>query len=677
MYKVIAFAATCIVAVISGVILSRKTQGITFIGANSDNEKQARAASFIGQWRWPSDMHKYGGGKTRTKDVFVLGLVVLRRLLGDNAGGDPTVRLCILVNSISAVLIFLVAKTYWDIATGLLVFALFITSFWPYLVVLFGGHICVAQMFFLASVYLMQLAELRLWPSDLVSYFVSGLAIGLMMFSSASSRKYLPLLGGAFFYSQREALVIVGEGVPADLLRIEGVRLAVASSAIAFLLAVGLIALTYRRVVTAMYSGRAPAWLNQLIAGRDRLGLEYYLVRASKIVQLLAKFSFVIVLYLGVCLALFRSPYFYYSQFLVLLGTFLVFVLFTYPDIIQNLEGYFYYWNAPKQHGHYRLYKRHFESIAKPIGDKLRGSGVRWVIRFLLRIAPFHLAYYVLSGGLIGYLLFRTGLQQTDVWKSAGMLFLSLSPVLVGEMTRGPQVGRSYYPAFAGLLLMMGYAVSWMGESLSAEGRAIFLALTGGAVLAGVAWNMRVFLDDVLPARMAPAWLARTLMAKGIKEFYTYDTHYNDALVKIMPKRALDRVEIRFINSLRDVKEGYIVVPGTSAKAFNMESQQEAIEQGDFNKDPILTQLIESKEIERYALTSFKTFGTSRVWIQESDVGSYRDLIVGEIGESDRWRGRAWILDAAKLHAEGRSGHAIENLLKPSAITGDAEVIRA
>lgn len=44
--------------------------------------------------------------------------------------------------------------------------------------------------------------------------------------------------------------------------------------------------------------------------------------------------------------------------------------------------------------------------------------------------------------------------------------------------------------------------------------------------------------------------------------------------------------------------------------------------------------------------------GTSRMWIEESDVGSCRDLVLREIGEYDRWRGRAGILDAEKLHAD-------------------------
>jgi hypothetical protein len=97
-----------------------------------------------------------------------------------------------------------------------------------------------------------------------------------------------------------------------------------------------------------------------------------------------------------------------------------------------------------------------------------------------------------------------------------------------------------------------------------------------------------------------------------------------------------------------------VVVPGSSAKAFHMESQRWAIEHGDFDLDPHLNRLIESKEIAQYAVASFKTFGTSRTWAQEADITSYRDLIAKDIRDEDRWRGRGWVLDARKLQAVGQ-----------------------
>ncbi len=654
-WNVPVYPATVLLSLGIGLAVCRMVRGITFFGINTDNEKQARAAAKAGQWRWISDMHKYGSGKTRMKDAFVLALVGMQRILGDRTTDYPLVVLCVLSNSISAVLLFIVAKMYWGTEIGLLVFALFITSFWPYLTALFGGPICLAQMFVLASVYLMQIAEFGAPLSGLALYFASGLTIGLVFFSSASARKYLPLLAGAFFYSQRNAFSMVGEGVTTSMFPLDGVRLAVACSAMVILLAVGLVLLSYRQVVTAMYFERAPVWLNQVIAGRDRLSLEHYLAHAGdRIVQLLVKPSFVLVLYVGVCLVFVRSSYFYYSHFSLLLGICLVFVLFTYPNMIENVEGYFAYWNAPRLYGHFRLYVDYFKSIGRPISENMRGAGLQWVIRFFWRIAPFHSIYYVMSAGLLAYMLLLSGLDQRELWMAVGLVVLSLSPVLVGEITRGPQEGRSNYPAFLSMLLLVGYSAFKLDKSLPFQPRLVFWSVSMAGLLASTVWNLWTFLNDVWPARMAPVWLARALGALRIKEFYTYDTPYNDAFVNAMPQDVLEKCDLHFVNTLAEVREGYIVVPGTSAKAWNMEGQRCAIERGDFKNDPVLNQLIDSREITHYAVASFKTFGTSRMWNHESEVPSYRDLILGEIREYDRWRGRAWILDAGKMHTEGR-----------------------
>ena len=108
-------------------------------------------------------------------------------------------------------------------------------------------------------------------------------------------------------------------------------------------------------------------------------------------------------------------------------------------------------------------------------------------------------------------------------------------------------------------------------------------------------------------------------------------------------------MRVRIIEKLSEVADGYVVVPGTSAKAFNMESQNWAIRNGDFDIDPTLSDLIISRKISDCAIRSFKTFGASKVWVHESEVTSYRDLILHEITEQDRWRGRAWVLDARKI----------------------------
>ena len=108
-----------------------------------------------------------------------------------------------------------------------------------------------------------------------------------------------------------------------------------------------------------------------------------------------------------------------------------------------------------------------------------------------------------------------------------------------------------------------------------------------------------------------------------------------------------------YIESILDVDDGWIAIPGTSSKAINMESEVETIANGDYIKDPILNKLLETKDIEKIATVKFKTYGTSRIWSHESEVTSYRDLILHEITDKDRFRGYAWLIHSSKLKALG------------------------
>jgi len=230
------------------------------------------------------------------------------------------------------------------------------------------------------------------------------------------------------------------------------------------------------------------------------------------------------------------------------------------------------------------------------------------------------------------------------------LIFLvGFSPVILGEVTHSPQTGRSYFPGFIGYLLMISYMTFQVDQNLEGNAWYIFWCFSIITTFIGAFITLKIFTHDVLPARMAPARLKQMLEKLGIDEFYTYNTPYNDSFVDALPEEIRSQYKVHYINSLIEVREGYVVIPGTSSKAFNMESQQCAIKNGDFKEDPILNALLESKAIREFAVASFKTFGTSRIWVHESEVASYRDLILKEISEEDRWRGFAWIIDCKGL----------------------------
>ena len=646
-----------LVSAMLGLAVARVTRNVTFASPDTDNEKQVRAAARAGEWRWPSDMHKYGSGKTVMKDVLVLGLAVMQRVLRDRTTDYPLVVLCVVANAVSAVLVFVVASSYWNTGVGLLLWALLVTCVWPYQLAIWGAHICVAQTFFLAAVLFIQLADGAGPTLGLVSYSIAGIAIGLTLFSSASSRKYLPLLAGAFIYSQRETLWSSGLTLRFEEFLSDGMGLAIISVSAVLVLGAILLRFSYKRIVTDMYFERTPAWLNRKIPKRREFGLQHYIARASEIARDAITLCFVIVLYLLVSFLLSGSNFFYWSQLSLGLGVFAVVFLLTYPNVWSSLRAY-YGWVTWSRLGQskFHMYRKYFHAIGKPIKDEMRGGGLAWIVRYFGRVTPVHAIFYCVCLFLLAPLIALGGIQLGDSWKAVAIVILSVSPVLVGEITRGPQVARAYYPGFLGLLLLVAYVAFQVDHTSALPVRAALWSVAAVGILVSAGWHLWMFLDDVLPTRMAPARLGETLETLGIKEFYTYDTPYNDAFVQALAPTHRERYKIHYINSLKEVEKGYVVVPGTSAKAANMVADKYAIDHGDFDQDPELNHLIESKAITRYSVASFKTFGTSRILVHEDEVATYRDLILQEIRDEDRWRGRAWILDAGKLHAARQPG---------------------
>ncbi|OGX50231.1 MAG: hypothetical protein A3G88_05465 [Omnitrophica WOR_2 bacterium RIFCSPLOWO2_12_FULL_63_16] len=640
----------------SALIVGRMTRGILFWSAGMDQETQVRAAARSRERRWPSDMHKYAQGKAWMKDVGVLGLAVMQRLLKDTQTERPLTVLALMINTVSAVLLFMVARIYWNTAVGLYVVLLYLGCFWPYQIVLLGGFQGLATMLLLGFVRCLQQVEGG--AGEGVWWFVAaGALIGATMFASASGRKFLPLAWGAFLYSQRHLMAPLGGGRHGWESLAQGIGPALVAGVAVLAVAVSLFAMfrrvLFRRLVAAIYFERAPGALNRLIKARAQQPLEEYLRKEGPVTWGVTALGAGLVGYLVLCVALTRAASFYLAHGLILTGFCLAVLFFAAPDVVWNVKGYLSYWQAAARWTHYPLYKEFFATVGRTIRPGEMRLGPRWLLPFFWRTVPFHLVAYLLSLGTMLYVMCSAGREPYDVWETAGIALLSLSPILYGELTHSPQCSRPYFPALLGILLAIGHAGFLVEQRLPPEAR---LAWWGGAVaLAGISagWNLWVFLTDLWPARMAATWLNEALKSRGIHAFSTYDTPYNKSFLGVWPPQLREQFEIRYLRTLREVADGYVVVPSTSSKSFDMSTDDWAITHGDFDVDPELNRLLESKAIARYAVASFKTVASSRMWVQEHDVTSYRDLILKEVGELDRrWRGRAWILDGKRLAAD-------------------------
>ena len=650
----IAMAFSMVIAIAVGFL----TRGITFFGNRTDNHHHVSVASKLRLMAWPSEMHVGSPGSAAMKVLPVYLLAIFQRLMGDKKGERPLTVLCITANFSSAICIFFISVNYWGYEVALPVTILFVSSFWPWMLSLHGGPITVSQMCVLISVLFFQYAS-GYSSVELVMllYFFGGFSLGLSQFSSGSARKYIPISLAAFifgFWDTRTTFSFT----QAYLFNSSGIHIGI-WFILLLLIALVVVLFLYKPAIKSIYDGSVPPLFSGLFPSffaslseeikRSNFELEHYHLKGGKIVKKVSRLIGYIITYTLIVSYLFGTKIFFLSHLFLILGLFSAVFWLTCPEVGRNLLLFFKFATADKWAPRFPAYRGFFNNIGKPISNDMRGAGIRWIYAYLNRISPFHFYFFITSSiFLLIYAVFWE--KSLELLLGSTLIFIiSCSPLIVAEVTRAPQMGRSYFPVFIGLLVTIAFSLSIANQVLPQEWRAPYWSFLYGFLILGFIWNASIFLRDVLPARMAPARLAAFLKDSKVNELYTYDTSYNNAFLGAVPTDVLIGIDVRCIQSLREVNSGLIVVPGTSARAFNMESETWAIKHGDFDLDPDLTYLIESKLIEKCAVTSFKTFGTSRMWGHESEVVSYLDLILGLIGDKDRHRGKAWILDAEKV----------------------------
>ncbi|MEQ8195255.1 MAG: hypothetical protein RIB59_12285, partial [Rhodospirillales bacterium] len=285
------------------------------------------------------------------------------------------------------------------------------------------------------------------------------------------------------------------------------------------------------------------------------------------------------------------------------------------------------------------------ERLNVPYPKRVSSGGWAWHPRFLLRFAPFHMISAITATIFFGI---ATGIAEAPLdgaLKSSAIALLAMMPIIWGEISDSPQFARTYYPALISLLLPIGAALTLLEAAVPAE---IFWFGTLMIIAASAAWNLRILIADVWPARMTSRDAARALEAANGAVIATYATAFNNNLADCLPASLRER--LRQIRSLSEIRNGLVLIPGVTGYAANLQAEKEVLEKENFRDDPLLNDLIDSGRIKDAALTSFKTIGTSPYWTQESQIFSYLDLIHHRIGENERRQGRAWLIDAARAH---------------------------
>jgi hypothetical protein len=635
------------ITAIAGIGFSVITRGIFYNTQDTDNELMAYAAAQSHKWRWLSDVHKYSAStrKVSMKECTVILLAIFQKLFRSKTTDWPYASMTGFAISISTILIYLIASNYFSPVIGLIVAVLYIISFWPWQISLHGGHVNMANLFFLLSIYSIQISSGALFPHT-VLIAGGGAFFALCLFSSPSSHKYIIAIFAALFFSvyrnlftYKDPSVIINE-FPANYLLPLDVTIVVS-----FILVYVLALVIYKPVVEKMYYNKAPILLNKMISGRDRFPLTHYVKHANKKIKMLVRWSFWLVLSLLLLINFIPMP----VLLVFAAGFIFVFFMLTLPNIKENVSEYFAFMLEPQKKTHFRTYVDYFAKRGITVKRNTRGAGWSWIPKMLWTFAPFHVVLFVATF-LFGLYISISNKNMFEFFSLITLAFVALSPIIWAEITRAPQQSRLYSPGLITSLLLPAYVLSyntWTNHTL---------IIITGIVIIILAWNLWRFTSDIFPSRMTVRSLMKIINQRGIKDIYTYDTILNSFLLDTLPgvgnseylpkRKIMPPFRIHYIRRLDEVKDGWIAIPGANFGTSTITGENI---DDDYTRDPILNRLIETKQIEKIALLKLRTLFTSHIWVNEDDVTSYRALHLRDFKGDDFYSGHAWLIHSSKL----------------------------
>jgi hypothetical protein len=471
------------------------------------------------------------------KEALVVAISIFQHLLNDYEGLFPNILVLILATAGSGILIYFILRRIINEHAAFLGFILFTTCFWTYQYIIQGAHQPLVMFHFLLSTFF-----LLKFDGRGRFYFASGLALGLMLFSSPTAAIYLPYYLAAYIYQQQSLQ-------------------------------------------------KTFSWKNQLI-----------------------------------------------PLSLIGLGTLLIIGLFTIPDPIKNLKEFADFLSNSRTGNHFQINEQALDTVLPR-----RGAGLIWICKYFTLIMPILFGTYLIS---IFYLLKKFTHHRPLIW----LVLMSLSTPIIVELTQVAQFGRNYFSWLIGIIFLISYAAHYF-FSLDHKKKIKkgALALIMCIVITHTIFNLKIFLTDVLPSRMATSYMHDWFSSHPGQKNYAYLLHPHNINTANVINRPGTKNQIKFarIKSISEAKEGYMLIPVHTGKSIFVNCRFP-----DYMDDPELTRLIASGKLDRYIVASFPTLASSRIWPQEEEYCSYLDLIENKITDHDRNLGYTWILDLKKLHEE-------------------------
>ena len=313
------------------------------------------------------------------------------------------------------------------------------------------------------------------------------------------------------------------------------------------------------------------------------------------------------------------------------------------PKPIENIKRYITFLDMGTWASHFEAYPDQVKTFGKELPSNFRGEGLPWLLPFFFTVMPIELILFTLT---IFSMIYCVAIGELKFTSFFCITLIGVLPTLIVEITKGLQVGKSYLSSLTGFLITIVLGYKYLSLAIGEYSIYLFAGLTIIQILRA----FKIYKNDILPCRMGPVKLREFLIRSNYRNFYTYDTNYNNQFVGNMIYGFESLFEINYVNSINECpKDSVFVVPPTSSKSVAMETNSEAIQNGDFRGDPVLNSLLDNNLIQKYAIAKFKTLGNSKFYVNESEVTSYRYHILKQISNHDRILSYGWVLDLELL----------------------------
>jgi len=574
----------------------------------TDNEKMVLSASKINLFDWPSKMHDINYNRSQQREYWTIFLKLILIFFNKKDLSDfNNILLALLANLFSPILIYFISSNYFNPNIGFLISLLYVTSLWSHYISIYIGHILLSQLFFLVSLLLIQISFNNNFDiSRGLLLFFSGLFLGISYFSSSASRKYVYLILVALFIENSQVIKL-------DFF-IKNIK--IDKYAYIFLLTIFVFLFSFKKTINYYFKDNTKTILSLL---------NVFLI------VLILKFLF------------FETNYeIFESLFFVFIGFFLVLVHIFFPkkNFILNLKKHISWLNVTEWASHFRAYDKddQVKIFKHEIPKNFRGGGLLWIHKILLLYIPIIYLIFLILGVFLISLFFYN--QNFNNLLGFSLIFLlAIFPIFIHEFTKGLKVAKAYFSVLPTLLIFIAYGLNIILK----YNESIYLILIC-IIFLQLIFTIYTLFDDTIPCRTSANKVANFLIKNKIKKIYTYDNAYNDAFIKAILNIFPNNFEVKYVNSIENLKNEIIFIPNTSSKSLYMESEKYAIKNGDFNEDKFLNLILKNKFKNNKVIKKFKTMGSSKYFVNESEITSYRNLILKQIHDYDRYRGYAWII---------------------------------